>query len=94
MPLLELSQFAVSSIVFFPVSTSISYFSFVYVVICGFSLGLLFFCVPCCDYIVAARRASEHIVPSYFQITQNDKLSGKMKKFQLKRKHFVVYNPL
>ena len=29
-----------------------------------------------CDYIVAARRTSEHIVPSYFQITQNDKFDS------------------
>lgn len=38
-----------------------------------FSSGCL---VHRCDYIVAARRTSEHIVPSYFQITQNDKLDS------------------
>ena len=36
---------------------------------------------PSCDYIVAARRTSEHIVPSYLKITQNDKFSVKVEPF-------------
>jgi hypothetical protein len=33
------------------------------------------------DFIVAARRTSEHIVPSYLKITQNDKFSVKVEPF-------------
>lgn len=44
----------------------------------SFSSGCL---VHRCDYIVAARRTSEHIVPSYLKITQNDKFSVKVEPF-------------